>query len=210
MSIVRTFNNLAPNKKRNVLIATAIALVFGVSWMLTSMTERKASKTPRAEKPEVTVVAPARTTGVEQFSAKLGVLEKSQDELKSRIERLLKQQEEMGAKNNKRGDDLLAEADPSAADAIPALTPNTSVFEAPTSRPPALPPPPVVAAPPAIAGSAPQPSAPGGCRGCSGRHFGPGSSRHSDHCGERRDGCCPSRGEGQQAAGSQGRQREGA
>lgn len=164
MSIVRTFNNLAPNKKRNVLIATAIALVFGVSWMLTSMTERKASKTPRAEKPEVTVVAPARTTGVEQFSAKLGVLEKSQDELKSRIERLLKQQEEMGAKN-KRGDDLLAEADPSAADAIPALTPNTSVFEAPTSRPPALPPPPVVAAPPAIAGSAPQPSAPGAAEG---------------------------------------------
>ena len=153
MSIVRTFNNLAPNKKRNVLVGAAIALVFGVSWMLTSMTERKASKIPRAEKPEVTVVAPARTTGVEQFSAKLGVLEKSQDELKSRIERLLKQQEEMAAAKGKRGDDLLAEADPSAADAIPALTPSTSVFEAPTSRPPALPPPPIVATPPEAVGA---------------------------------------------------------
>ena len=94
MSFAAKFNNLSPATRRVTLVAGALTIVLGVSWLLTSMTERKASRSPRAEKPEVTVVAPARTTGVEQFSAKMNVMEKNQEALTARLERVLKDLEE--------------------------------------------------------------------------------------------------------------------
>lgn len=157
MSIAQSFNNLSPSAKRNVMVVGALALVFGVSWMLTSMTERKASKSPRADKPEVTVVAPARTTGVEQFSAKLGLLEKAQEELRTKMARY-------GDNNSKeKPQDKAATGleEESPLDAIPALNPQTSVFEAPTARAPALPPAPSMALPAPAPVAAPAPVEPG-------------------------------------------------
>jgi conjugal transfer pilus assembly protein TraB len=154
MSIVQSFNNLTPSAKRGVMVVGALTLVFGVSWMLTSMTERKASKHPRADKPEVTVVAPARTTGVEQFSAKLGLLEKAQEELRIKMARY----GESGSKE-KPQEKVAGLEEESPLDAIPALNPQTSVFEAPTARAPALPPAPPMALPAPVA--APVPAEPG-------------------------------------------------
>ena len=77
MSFAAKINNLQPRTRRIVMSVGAVGIVLFVSIFLGSVSERKASRTPRAEKPEVTVVAPARTTGVEQFSGKMVVLEKS-------------------------------------------------------------------------------------------------------------------------------------
>ena len=63
MSITQSLNNLPPKTRRIVLTITAIALVIGVSFFVTNLTERKASRVPRANKPEVTVVSPQRATG---------------------------------------------------------------------------------------------------------------------------------------------------
>lgn len=140
MSFSASFNNLQPKHKRTVMAVAALALVLGVSWVLASMTERKASKVPRAEKPEVTVVSPARTTGVEAFSAKLSLLEKNQQENATKLERALKAGELKGQKGGEQtgGDELPSVEEP----AIPPLGAMTSVFDAPTAKPAALPPPP--------------------------------------------------------------------
>ena len=53
MSITQSLNNLPPKTRRIVLTITAIALVIGVSFFVTNLTERKASRVPRANKPEV-------------------------------------------------------------------------------------------------------------------------------------------------------------
>lgn len=158
MSIAQSFNNLHPGTKRNVLVAASIALVIGVSWLLTSMTERKASKHPRADKPEVTVVAPARTTGVEQFSAKLGLLEKAQEELRSKMARYGEESTRSKAQDKTDGVPGSDENDP--LDAIPALNAQSSVFEAPTARAPALPPAPAMALPAPAPVAVPAPVSP--------------------------------------------------
>lgn len=153
MSVMQTFNNMQPKHKRNVLAVAAVVLVLGVSWMLTSMTERKTNKSPRAEKPEVTVVAPARTTGVEQFNAKLGLLEKMQEDLRTKMERL--QTAPAATPEAKLPDDasVLSGLDDIKLPEIPELTPQTSVFDGTVARTPQLPPAPPVeqAAPAAIA-----------------------------------------------------------
>jgi len=89
MSVVSKLNNLSPSMRRMVLVGGSIAVVLIVSWVIGSMTEKKASKAMRAEKPEVTVVAPTRATGVEQFVAKMGVMERNQDELSRKVEKML-------------------------------------------------------------------------------------------------------------------------
>ncbi len=70
MSITQSLNNLPPKTRRIVLSITAFALVIGVSFFVTNLTERKASRVPRANKPEVTVVSPQRATGLEQYGAR--------------------------------------------------------------------------------------------------------------------------------------------
>lgn len=145
MNIAQHLNNLQPRTRRIVLGGGAIAAVIGVSFVLTNMTERKASRVPRASKPEVTVVSPSRTTGVEQFGARMDGMTKLQEEMKAEFERRFNQLEEK--KNKPEG--LPAESSQARVDepAIPPLDPGTSVFDAPASRAPALPPPPPVAAP---------------------------------------------------------------
>lgn len=141
MSFSAAFNNLQPKTKRIVMAVSAIVMVFGVSWVLASMTERKASKNPRAERPEVTVVSPARTTGVESFAAKMSLLEKTQQEQATKLERALKAAEKIPPTKS----DGLSEIDAKGAaePEIPPLASATSVFDAPASKPPTLPPPPV-------------------------------------------------------------------
>ena len=57
MSITQSLNNLQPKTRRIVLSVAAISVVVGVSWVLTNLTVRKAARTPRANKTEVTVVS---------------------------------------------------------------------------------------------------------------------------------------------------------
>lgn len=59
MSITQSLNNLQPKTRRIVLSVAAISVVVGVSWVLTNLTERKAARTPRANKPEVTEIGRA-------------------------------------------------------------------------------------------------------------------------------------------------------
>ena len=158
MSFAAKFNNLSPATRRVTLVAGALTIVLGVSWLLTSMTERKASRSPRAEKPEVTVVAPARTTGVEQFSAKMNVMEKNQEALTARLERVMKDLEEKSKRKPDGAPDAPSE---SAEPDLPVLDDKTSVFDAPAAKAPELPPPPPVMATPNAPGvTAPPPVAP--------------------------------------------------
>ncbi|CAN7643240.1 TraB/VirB10 family protein [Acidovorax sp. LjRoot129] len=157
MSITEKLNNLQPKTRRLVLGGGAIVLVFGVSFLLTNMTEKKASRTPRAAKPEVTVVTPQRVTGVEQFGARMDTMTKVQEEMRAEFEKRFKNFDEK--KGNPEGlpTDTAAASRP-AEPVVPALEANTSVFDAPASRAPALPPPPPMAAPmpmPAATTSAP-------------------------------------------------------
>lgn len=146
MNITHQLNKLQPKTRRIVLSVAAITVVIGVSWLLTSMTEKKASRVPRAAKPEVTVVSPSRTTGVEQFGARMDGMSKMQAEMKAEFERRFSQLEAQ-KKGPPEGAPPEVVPAPPAEPAVPALTASTSVFDAPASRAPSLPPPPPVAAP---------------------------------------------------------------
>lgn len=159
MSITSSFNRLQPNQRRNVMVGGGLALVLGVAFLIASMGESKAKKNPRAEKPEVTVVAPARATGVEGMTTDMVRLEKSQEQLQQLVKRALEGQPQ-GKKREPGKEDEASNVD-GALD-IPALTPQSSIFDAPTQRP-TLPPPPPAAPPVAAADLAPpsvQPSMP--------------------------------------------------
>lgn len=155
MSIADSFNNLQPNHKRTIMLVGAGVLVLGVSVAITSMGDKKSRKTPRAEKPEVTVVSPARTTGVEGMSSQLAALQKGQEALESKLKKW--GESPPASKKEANKDDEIGGVD--SALEIPSLTPQTSVFEAPTSRPPSLPPPPP-SAPTAVTGNSEAPSSP--------------------------------------------------
>lgn len=145
MSITEKLNNLQPKTRRLVLGGGAIFIVLGVSFLLTNMTEKKASRTPRAAKPEVTVVSPERVTGVEQFGARMDGMTKMQEQMKAEFERRFKSiEDKKPVPEGLASESALGRA---AEPAVPALEANTSVFDAPASRAPALPPPPPVAAP---------------------------------------------------------------
>lgn len=176
MSIADSFNNLQPKQRRTIMVVGALGVVLGVSFFVTSMSQTKSQKTPRAEKPEVTVVSPARTTGVEGMASQLAALQKKQAEHESNFKKLGDMPKQVSKKDDPSDGGELDGLDGDLS--IPALTPTTSVFEAPTSRPPALPPPPpgqtVVEAPaapmqpamppPAVDPSAQQPEASGASR----------------------------------------------
>ncbi|WP_157443581.1 TraB/VirB10 family protein [Curvibacter lanceolatus] len=154
MSFAAKFNNLQPNTRRLVMVGGAIFIVLSVSWFLSSATQRKSSRVPRAEKPEVTVVAPVRSTGVEQFSGKMNAMEKQQEELKSRIEHFISDMEKRKAE---RPEGSPAEFKEKKDDSPPELTATTTVFDAPAVKAPSLPPPPPIATP---AGAGATPAAP--------------------------------------------------
>lgn len=149
MSLTSKFGNLNASHKRLVMAVGAIGVILLISWLLALMSEKKSSRTPRANKPEVTVVSPTRATGVEAFSAELQLLKKAQEETKSRMEKWQRQMDEGMPKSKGR-----SEADEPAVsldDAIPELTSQTTVFEAPVSKGASLPPPPPIAAASAVA-----------------------------------------------------------
>lgn len=156
MSISQTLNNLQPRTRRIVLAGSAVVLVFGVSWLLTSMTEKKASRVPRAAKPEVTVVSPQRATGIEQFAARFDGMEKTFREMNNAFERRIATLEDGKGKkpDGAPGEDGMPTA--SNEPTVPPLQAGTSVFDAPPARAPLLPPPPPVApAVPKMPGSLP-------------------------------------------------------
>lgn len=130
MSVAGSFNNLSASQKRMTMVGAAVIAVLGISYTLASVSEKKSNRLPHAEKAEVTVVAPSRTTGVEAFNAQLATLQKSQDELKTRVERMLKEGESTPSRR-----DLEPKQEPSAdEDVLPELTGQTSIFEAPTKK----------------------------------------------------------------------------
>lgn len=139
MSIAAKLNNLQPRTRRIVMSVGAIATVLIVSVFLGSVSERKAARTPRAERPEVTVVSPARMTGVEQFAGKMIVMEKSQQELAQRVAKLTEALEKRNAERPEGAPG--ADVGDAMSDGIPELGPQTSVFDAPVSKPADLPPP---------------------------------------------------------------------
>lgn len=152
MNMSSKFSNLNASQQRAVIATSALCIVLGIAWALASVSEKKASRVPRAAKPEVNVVSPTRATGVEAFSAELQLLKKSQAEMKSRFERM------MGEREQTRPSELAVTQEPQVSldDPIPELTAQTTVFEAPVSRGESLPPPPV-APPIALTTSAPGP-----------------------------------------------------
>ena len=145
MSIAQKFNNLTPPQKRTTMAVAAITLVLGVSWALASVSEKKANRHPRAEKPEVTVVSPTRATGVEAFTAQMQILQKQQEEMKGKFERLMAEKQ-----RSPSIDDLPKDKPVELQDQIPELTAQTSVFDAPVEKGVSLPPPPKVSAQPVM------------------------------------------------------------
>ncbi|WP_047349677.1 TrbI/VirB10 family protein [Diaphorobacter sp. J5-51] len=147
MSVAQKFNNLTPPQKRTTMAIAAITLVLGVSWALASVSEKKANRHPRAEKPEVTVVSPTRATGVEAFTAQMQILQKQQEEVKGKLERLMAERQ-----RGHSSDDLPKDKEKPVDlhDPIPELTPQTSVFDAPVDKGVGLPPPPKVAVKPVV------------------------------------------------------------
>ncbi len=143
MSIAQKFNNLTPPQKRTTMAVAAITLVLGVSWALASVSEKKANRHPRAEKPEVTVVSPTRATGVEAFTAQMQVLQRSQEEMKGKFERLMAERQKPHSM-----DDLPKDKPVELTDPVPELTAQTSVFDAPVEKGVGLPPPPKLATKP--------------------------------------------------------------
>lgn len=160
MSLAAQFNNLQPKTRRVVMVAGAISIILFVSWFLGSAADRKSSSTPRAAKPEVTVVAPTRTTGVEQFGAKMAVMEKQQGDLAQRIAKLTEAMERRTSEKPEGAPQ--GEPARKAEDDLPELGPQTSVFDAPASKAPALPPAPPISQPsvPGVTGNGVTPHAP--------------------------------------------------
>lgn len=140
MSIAEKYNNLTPPQRRTVMAVAAVAVVLGVSWVLASVSETKASRAPYAAKPEVEVVSPQRATGVEGFNAELQALRKSQEEMKTKYERLLREQERPKLETAET-DVVDLEPEPDLDEPFPELTPKTDVFSAPVSKGAELPPP---------------------------------------------------------------------
>lgn len=162
MSITQSLNNLQPKTRRIVLSVAAISVVVGVSWVLTNLTERKAARTPRANKPEVTVVSPQRATGVEQFGARFDGMEKSFKDMHTTFERRLSNLEDSKKARPEGAPPEEGGATRSSEPTVPPLEPGTSVFDAPAAKAPTLPPPPPVAhsAPSIASPSGGVPSAP--------------------------------------------------
>lgn len=154
MSITQSLNNLPPKTRRIVLSITAFALVIGVSFFVTNLTERKASRVPRANKPEVTVVSPQRATGLEQYGARFEGMERSFKDMNQSFERRLAMLEE-GKKSVPEGAPGEGGFPRVTEPSVPPLEPATSVFDAPAAKAPSLPPPPPVSP---VATSIPTPS----------------------------------------------------
>ncbi len=154
MSITQSLNNLPPKTRRIVLSFTAVALVLGVSFFVTNLTERKSSRVPRANKPEVTVVSPQRATGLEQYSARFDGMERSFKDMTQSFERRLATLEE-GKRSVPEGAPGEGGNIRSAEPSVPPLEPATSVFDAPAAKAPSLPPPPPVSPVASIPSAAP-------------------------------------------------------
>jgi len=99
MNVVESFNNLSPIQKRYILVGGGIAGIVGVSFFFASVMDREQKSRPHAEKPEVTVVQPARMTGIEQFGAQMDAMQKQMKELQRTTEELRKQNEELRRHN---------------------------------------------------------------------------------------------------------------
>lgn len=146
MSLAAKFSNLQPKTRRIIMVCAAIGSVLFISVFLGSASGRKSANTPRAAKPEVTVVAPARTTGVEQFGGRMAGIEKKQGELSGQVAKIL---ESIENKNKSKDKEAASPGDASrkAEDDIPELGQHTSVFDAPAAKAPTLPPPPPISQP---------------------------------------------------------------
>ncbi|AVO43437.1 TraB/VirB10 family protein [Simplicispira suum] len=136
MSLASSFSNLSANQKRTTMVVAAIVAILGISILLASVSERKVNRLPRANKAEVTVVSPSRTTGVEAFAAQLANLEKAQQDLKSEMKSVLRNAG--SAKPSDQGEDAPKEA-PQLEDVLPEISGQTSIFEAPAKKGPELP-----------------------------------------------------------------------
>ena len=131
MSFVEKYKNLNPGQKRMAMGVGVGAIILGVSVGLTSLSERKNNRTPFANKPEVDVVSPQRTTGVEGFNAELQALRKSQEEMRSKYEKLLREKETKVELEPEKIDlvDLVNVDEP-----FPEITAQTDVFNAPVNK----------------------------------------------------------------------------
>lgn len=176
MNILESYRQLNPGAQRTVLVGGIFGVVLAVSTLLMSFIEREAAQRPRAEKPEVTVVAPTRMTGVEQFSSEMEGMKRQLQELQNQTRELREQNEEFKRKGAATEPDALSpdsplpdpEADffdpntPSMAGEDPALTgiPPTDAEGFRLEAPPALPPPLDTASVPPSLPTAPSPEAP--------------------------------------------------
>lgn len=139
--MVMKFNEMSAKAQRITLTTAGLVIVVGVSWVITEITNGKQSRTPRAEKPEVTVVAPVRVTGVETFEARMSMMNRQQEENRRQLgkieERLKeKQKKEPQFDDDAQASNLTSDADFDATDqALPEPpTANTVVFDAPVKR----------------------------------------------------------------------------
>lgn len=156
MNLLEKFNSLDPAKKRQVMIGGILAGIILVSMVFSSTMERKKAQTPRAEKPEVTVVSPERMTGVEQFSAQIEAVSRQLNEMQGVTKHLQNENEELRKQMKKAGESALGFGNMGLLDGEEGTdggaAANLPVLSAPTILPPPLPapaPPPAVLPPPA-------------------------------------------------------------
>lgn len=108
MNILESYKRLSPGMRRRVLVAGAFGSVLIFSSFLMSVVEREAARTPYAEKPEVTVVSPQRTTGVEQFSAEIDSLKLQMKDLVNQMKSLQEQNEALKQRQKSEGPEFNA------------------------------------------------------------------------------------------------------
>jgi|GEM_PF-2005738 len=158
MNLLESFNAMHPAQKRTVMVVGGLAVLIVGSYFFISVMDRKESERPRAAKPEVTVVQPARMSGVEQFGAQMEAVQKQLHELKNLTRELKEENEDLRRKqkdgNELTKDDVAAALAASPADMAPeeidspiVKEPPAPVMEVPPALPPPTPTPPVSTTP---------------------------------------------------------------
>lgn len=82
MNFVDSFQSLNPRHKKLIAVSGAMVSVIGVSFLLSSLSPNQKTQRSNIEQPEVSLVEPLKTMGIESFAATLQAIQKDLDELR--------------------------------------------------------------------------------------------------------------------------------
>lgn len=95
MDLLSRYEELNPRQKKLVIWLGGAGGIFFVAWLLSSIIQTKGNERIRVEKPEVTVIAPSRLTGVEGFAGDIEALRREINRMNKKIEDLVAENREL-------------------------------------------------------------------------------------------------------------------